>query len=150
MLGRNLEASADAMRSWSAQVSGRTEAAAALADRVATLTSSADGGEGAIRVTVASSGIVTGLELDDRVQRRPGAELAAEILRVMRQAQAALVDRVAEAVDETVGADTETGRAVLDSFAQRFPPDVPEPADAAAPGAGRRIRVRSRQPCPLT
>jgi uncharacterized protein with FMN-binding domain len=130
VLGRNLEASADAMRSWSAQVSGRTEAAAALADRVATLTSSADGGEGAIRVTVASSGIMTGLELDDRVQRRPGAELAAEILRVMRQAQAALVDRVAEAVDETVGADTETGRAVLDSFAQRFPAD-PEQAPAS-------------------
>ena len=126
MLGRNLEASSDAMRSWGAQVAGRTEAAAALADRVATLTSSADGGEGAVRVTVASSGVLTGLELDDSVQRLPGKDLAAEIVRVIRRAQAGLVDRVAAAVDETVGADTETGRAVLDSFAQRFPVDPDE------------------------
>jgi hypothetical protein len=119
VLGRNLEASADAMRSWSAQVAGRTEAAAALADRVATLTSSAEGGpggSGAVRVTVASSGVLTGLELEDDV-------LAAEILRVMRRAQADLIDRVAAAVEETVGTDSETGRAVLDSFAQRFPED---------------------------
>jgi hypothetical protein len=43
---------------------------------------------------------------------------------VMRRAQAGLADRVAEAVDETVGADTDTGKAVLDSFSQRFPADA--------------------------
>lgn len=129
MLGRNLDANQDAMRSWSERVSGRTEAAAELADRVATLSASASGGGGAIRVTVASSGVVTGLELDDRVHRLPGAELAREILGTMRRAQAALSDRVVEAVDETVGAGTETGKAVLESFAQRFPAEperVPE------------------------
>jgi hypothetical protein len=129
VLGRNLDANQDAMRSWTERVSSRTEAAADLADRVATLSASASGGDGAIRVTVASSGVVTGLELDDRVHRLPGGELAGEILRTMRRAQAALSDRVAEAVDETVGADTETGKAVLESFAQRFPAEperVPE------------------------
>ena len=126
MLGRNLDADQDAMRSWSEQVSGRTDAAADLADRVATLTASADGVDGAVRVTVASSGVLTDLELADRVQRMPGRELAAEILRTVRRAQATLADRVAVAVDETVGAETETGKAVLDSFTQRFPPE-PEP-----------------------
>jgi hypothetical protein len=87
---------------------------------MATLTSTADGDDGAIRVTVASSGNVTGLELDDRVQGYSGADLAAAILQVMRRAQAGLLDRVAAAVKETVGADSETGRAVLDNFAQRF------------------------------
>jgi hypothetical protein len=124
VLGRNLEASADAMRSWSAQVSGRSEAAAALADRVASLTASASGADGAIRATVASSGILTGLGLDERVPLS-GAALAAEIIRVMRRAQAALAERVAEAVDETVGGDSETGKAVLESFAQRFPAEPP-------------------------
>src|SRR5690348_3291217 len=104
------------MRSNCDDVAGRTEAAAELADRVATLTSSADGGAGAIRVTVTSSGALTGLDLQDSVQRLAGKELAVEILRVMHRAQAGLVDRVAAAVDETVGADSETGRAVLDSF----------------------------------
>jgi hypothetical protein len=132
VLGRNLEASADAMRSWTAQVSGHTEAAAALADRVASLTSSAEGAEGGIRVTVASSGILTALELDAAVPQT-GPALAAEILRAMRRAQAGLAARVAEAVDETVGADTETGKAVLDSFAQRFPVETDPPAAPVMP-----------------
>jgi hypothetical protein len=148
VLGRNLEASADAMRSWNAQASGRTDAAAELADRVATLTSSAGGGEGAIRVTVASTGILTGLELDDRVQRLPGADLAAEIMRAMRRAQAALVDRVAEAVDDTVGADTETGKAVLDSFAQRFPADAEAPAAPVMPSPPPFPTFQSRPTLP--
>jgi hypothetical protein len=122
------------MRSWSAQVSGRTEAAAALADRVATLAASASGDDGAVTVTVGSSGIPTALMLDDRVKRLAGEELAAEILRVMRRAQAGLADRVAVAVDETVGADTETGKAVLDSFSQRFPADLEQsPASPVMP-----------------
>ena len=133
MLGHNLDDAEEWVRSWSSQVSGRAEAAAALADRVAGLTASATDDDGAIRVTVASSGNVTGLKLDDRVQRLPGEELATEMLPTMRRAQAGLADRVAEAVDETVGADTETGRAVLDSFAQRFPAEPDAPAAPVMP-----------------
>lgn len=101
--------------------------AATLADRVATLDASATGADGAITVTVASSGNVTALELDDRVRALAVTDLAGEILRTMRRAQSGLAERVEEAVAATVGADTETGRAVLDSFAQRFPV---EPAEA--------------------
>jgi DNA-binding protein YbaB len=95
----------------------------ALADRVATLSASATGDDGAVRVTVAGSGLVTGIELDDRVQRLPGTMLAAELMRTIRRAQAAIVDQAATAVDETVGSGSETGKAVLDSFSQRFPPE---------------------------
>ena len=129
MLGRDLDDAEEWVRSWSSQVSGRAEAAAALADRVAGLTASATGADGTVTVTVASSGNMTGLALADNVQRLDGAELAAQILTVMRRAQAGLSERVARAVDETVGADTETGRAVLESFAQRFPAETGE-ADA--------------------
>jgi broad specificity phosphatase PhoE len=129
VLGRDLDDAEEWVRSWSTQVSGGAEAAAALADRVAGLTASASGADGAVTVTVASSGNVTGLALTDSVQQLDGAELAAQIITVIRRAQAGLSDRVAEAVDETVGADTETGRAVLESFAQRFPAETGE-ADA--------------------
>ncbi len=133
MLGRNLD-DADQVRSWDDPLSGRSEAATALADRVAQLTATAFGTDQAVRVTVSSSGAVTGLELDDRVQRMGGAQLAGEILRVMRQAQAALTERVAEAVEETVGSDTDTGRAVLDSFTRRFPATLDEaPASPVMP-----------------
>jgi hypothetical protein len=117
VLGRNGEASADAKRSWTTPIPDHTEAAAALADRVASLTSTAAGKT--VRVTVASSGILTGLELDEM------PELAEEILRTMRRAQSGLTDRVAEAVADTVGAESDTGRAVLDSFFQRFPAEPP-------------------------
>lgn len=101
--------------------SGSMSSTVALADRVATLSASAAGDDGAVRVTVAGSGLVTGIELDDRVQRLPGTMLAAELMRTIRRAQAAIVGQAAVAVDETVGSDSETGKAVLDSFSQRFP-----------------------------
>jgi hypothetical protein len=136
------------MRSWSEQVPGRTEAAADLADRVATLSASAAGDDGAVRVTVASSGVITGLELTDRVQRLPGRRLADEILRTMRRAQAGLADRVAEAVDETVGADTETGKAVLDSFSQRFPAEPERVPGAPVMPSPPQLTFNSRPTLP--
>jgi hypothetical protein len=99
---------------------GRPAPDVALADRVAALRASATGDDGAVRVTVAGSGLVTGLDLDDRVRRLPGVALSAEIMRTIRRAQVALTGEVAAAVDETVGAGSEAGRAVLDSFTQRF------------------------------
>lgn len=42
-------------------------------------------------------------------------------------------DRFASAVDDTVGGDSETGRAVLDSFAQRFPAPAVEPVEPVEP-----------------
>jgi hypothetical protein len=126
VLGRDLDDADDWVRSWSAQGPGRPEAALALAERVSVLTATATGADRAIRMTVASSGAMTGLELDDRVQRMTGAELSEEILRVMRRAQSSLTDQVVQAVEETVGADTDAGRAVLESFSQRFPTEPQE------------------------
>ncbi|BCJ44645.1 hypothetical protein GCM10010168_14580 [Actinoplanes ianthinogenes] len=108
-------------------------AAAALADRVAALRATAAGADGAILVTVASSGNVTGLELDERSLGLGAPGLATEILRTIRRAQAALADRVADAVEATVGAGTETGKAVLDSFTQRFPAQPDEPVAPVMP-----------------
>jgi len=133
VLGRNLDDAEEWVRSWSSQVSGRAEAAAALADRVAGLTASATGADGAVTVTVTSSGNVAGLALTDSVQKLDGAELSAEIMLAYRRAQAGLTEQVAAAVDETVGADTETGRAVLESFAQRFPAEPDEPVAPVMP-----------------
>jgi DNA-binding protein YbaB len=92
-----------------------------LADRLAALSASATGDDGVVTVTVTGSGLVTGLQLDDRAQRLSGATLSDEILRTMRRAQASLVRQVRAAVDETVGADTEAGRAVLDPLTRTEP-----------------------------
>ncbi|GIE95774.1 YbaB/EbfC family nucleoid-associated protein [Paractinoplanes rishiriensis] len=103
-----------------------------LADRLAALSASATGDDGAVTVTVAGSGVVTGLRLDDAVRRLTGETLSAEIMRTMRRAQAALAEQVTAAVDETVGAGTETGRAVLGTLTGRASQPV-EPAMPVMP-----------------
>jgi DNA-binding protein YbaB len=115
------EGADDWVDSWAASVSARAQAAQELSERVSMLSVSVSGRDGAIEVTVAGSGVMTDLRLDDRVLRWPADEIAARVMWVMRRAQASLASRVAEIADETVGADSETGRAVVDGFARRFP-----------------------------
>ncbi|MFI5898351.1 YbaB/EbfC family nucleoid-associated protein [Actinoplanes sp. NPDC051513] len=117
----DIDAAEDWLDSWAAGVNEQAERSAALARRVAALTGSAQNRDGSIKVTVGSAGQVEALELDDRVQQLRGAELSRRILVVMRDAQASLARQVAGQVQATVGADTETGRAVIHSFETRFP-----------------------------
>jgi hypothetical protein len=112
--------------SWVAQVNATAASSVELSRRVAGLTGSAQRRDGSIRITVGSSGQVDRLELDERVHELSGPRLAEEIMIVIRQAQAALSARVGDEVRATVGEDTETGRAVIQSFDSRFapPPDA--------------------------
>ena len=110
----DVDAAEDWLDNWAAGVSAQAERAATLARRVAALTGSAESPGGSIRVTVGSSGQLAKLELDDR-------ELARRILAVTRGAQASLTAKVTAEVRDTVGADSETGRAVIHSFETRFP-----------------------------
>ncbi|MEV6596382.1 YbaB/EbfC family nucleoid-associated protein [Actinoplanes sp. NPDC051346] len=128
----DIDAAEDWLDSWAAGVSAQAERAAALSRRVAGLTASAASADGSISVTVGASGQVEKFELDDRVRRLSGAELAQQLTAVMRSAQANLSTQVAGEVEATVGADSETGRAVLHSFESRFP----RQGDEAAGGAG--------------
>lgn len=148
MLGHNLDDTLEWVRSWSPEVSGRAAATAALADRIAALTASATGGDGAIRVTVVSSGNVTGLELDDQITQLSGVELSTQIMRTMRRAQSRLAARVAEAVSETVGDESETGRAVLASYARRFPEEADGPAAPVMPSPPPFPTFRNRPSLP--
>jgi hypothetical protein len=120
---------------WTASISARAEAARELSDRVAVLSASASGADGAVTVTVSGSGVVTDLRLTDRVQRWSPTEIAEEILTVMRRAQGLLAGKVADAARQTVGTDTETGRAVIASFERRFPE---QPPDDGGPERRRR------------
>ena len=131
----DIDAAEDWLDNWTASVSAQAERAAVLSRRVAALTASAESADGSIRVTVGSAGQVESLDLDDRVQRLAGPELSRRIMTVMRDAQAKLARQVAAEVEQTVGADTETGRAVIHSFDSRFPGT--ERDDEREPGHGR-------------
>jgi hypothetical protein len=117
----DIDAAEEWLNTWTASVNAQAERAAQLTSRVAALTANAESNDGSIRVTVGSTGQIEKLTLDDRVQRLSGEELARQIMNVMRKAQASLSTLVSTEVAATVGVDTETGRAVIGSFEQRFP-----------------------------
>jgi DNA-binding protein YbaB len=118
---------------WTASVNDRARAAADLAQRVSQLTGTATNRHRSVRVTVDSTGAVQSIEVDDRIREMTGREIGREIMAAIRSAQANLAGTVAAAVEETVGSDTETGRAVVDSFATRFP----QPRRSELPEADR-------------
>src|SRR6185312_14298631 len=91
----DIDAAEEWLDSWVGQVNAQAQRSVELSRRVAALTGSAQGRDGAIRVTVGSAGQVERLELDDRVHELSGPRLAEEILSVMRRAQADLSGRVA-------------------------------------------------------
>jgi hypothetical protein len=122
---QDVDAAEEWLDSWVAGVDARAASAVELSRRVATLTGKARSHDGFLSVVVGSAGQLQDLQIDDRARQRTGAELSREILELIGRAQAQLSSQVADQVRETVGADTETGRAVMHSFAERFP-DKPD------------------------
>jgi phenylpyruvate tautomerase PptA (4-oxalocrotonate tautomerase family) len=123
---------------WWAGISAHAQRSAQLASQVSELLITELGAEGAIEVTVGGSGVLTDLRLTERAGALAPAALAHEILATMRRAQGRLAGRVAELANDTVGADTELGRAVVDTFTMRFPVPTEEAHDAAGGGHADR------------
>jgi hypothetical protein len=90
-----------------------------LAARLGALTARARSADGLVSVTVGSSGAITGLELKEGIRDRLADETARAILATVRAAQASLTAAVTAAAAETVGADSETGKAVIASYVSR-------------------------------
>jgi hypothetical protein len=107
--------------SWVASVDARAHSAVDLSRRVAALVGEARSQDGLLAVAVGSGGQLVRLHIDDDARRRSGAELGRDIMALVGRAQAHLSTQVADHVRETVGEDTETGRAVINSYAERFP-----------------------------
>lgn len=106
---------------WQAGFEQRAAQARELASRLAQLGASAHSDDGFVTVTVGPDGAMTGLELDEEVRRRPAAETARQILATLAAARADLTAQATTVTEETVGADSETGKAVLASLARRLP-----------------------------
>lgn len=128
-----IDAAEEWLDSWASGVDESAGRAVELSRRVAALTGEARSEDGLLTVAVGSAGQLERLGIDDRAARQlTGAELSREILSLVRRAQADLSTQVAEQVRRTVGVDTETGRAVIHSYAERFPPPPGNAADDRA------------------
>jgi DNA-binding protein YbaB len=119
--GPDLEAAERRIDDWQAGFEQRAAQARELAGRLAGLTASASSKDGLVTVTVGAGGALTGLELEEGVRRQPAAETARQILATLAAAQDDLTAQATAATAETVGADSETGQAVIASLTRRQP-----------------------------
>jgi hypothetical protein len=128
--GRDLDAAERWVDDWQSSIEERAAQAQTLAGRIAGLSATARSDDRLVEVTVASSGAIDRLHLDERIRSQSAARTAEQILTTVRAAQARLAHLATEATAETIGLDTETGRAIANSFAARFGETARGVADA--------------------
>jgi DNA-binding protein YbaB len=126
---------------WERSAAQQAEKARALADQVTGIEVSASTQDGAVQVTVGASGALVDLRLGEQIRKYPPGELAAEILAVMRRAQAQLAAQVSDIAARTLGAEDPAAKAVVDGFEQRFPAVAQaDPGDSEFDWQRRRAR----------
>jgi hypothetical protein len=117
--GRDLDDAERQVDDWQAGIEARAAQARELAARLGALTATARSEDGLVSVTVGSSGGITDLVLKEGIRDRPAAETARAILATLRAAQSSLTVAATAATAETVGAESETGKAVIASYVAR-------------------------------
>lgn len=75
---------------------------------------------GLAEAEVDASGNLTDLVLSDRAQRHPLPYTAQAVLEAVRAARAALTEQTRDVVAGTIGADSESGQAVLEQLDRRL------------------------------
>jgi hypothetical protein len=109
---QGLDTAEDLVDGWLAKIEDRAARAATLTTRLGELSATAQSETGRVSVTVGATGVVTGLELDEAIREQPAADTAIEILATLQAALVSLATKAGVVTAETVGTDSETGRAV--------------------------------------
>ncbi|BFU46755.1 YbaB/EbfC family nucleoid-associated protein [Krasilnikovia sp. MM14-A1004] len=117
----DLDAAERRVDAWQAGFEERAARARELSRRLADLSARARSDDGLVEVTVGANGMLTGLDLHEDIRRQSAGRTAQQILATLAAAQQAMTKLATEATAETIGADTETGRAVIASFTAREP-----------------------------
>jgi YbaB/EbfC DNA-binding family protein len=116
--GDDLDAAERRVDEWQAGLERRAGEAREMAARLAGLSASARSADELVTVTVDADG-VTRLELEEGIRKQPASETAAAILATIRVARGKLTEAVTSVAAETVGVDSETGKAVIAAYAKR-------------------------------
>jgi DNA-binding protein YbaB len=105
---------------WQSRIEARAATIRALSERLRDMTASASGGNGAVEVTVNSSGVLVGLWLDEGVRRHSAKWIAELVMSTTRSALGELARQAGAVAEETVGRDSVESRAVVQSFVGRL------------------------------
>ncbi|MCA1191115.1 MULTISPECIES: YbaB/EbfC family nucleoid-associated protein [unclassified Saccharopolyspora] len=113
------------VREWQERATEKAEKFGRMQAQIEQISVTESSRDGAVRVTVGSSGMLDDLVLAENAGNRPMAKLAGEIMRTVRLAQSKLPERMQEAAASTVGEGDEAVRHMLGQ-AKRFFPEPPE------------------------
>lgn len=136
---------------WRRQVGANARCCDELQRRLAQLSITETSRDGTVRVTVATTGLLTGLVLTERRQPVPPARLAETIMACVRQAQARIPDLMGQVMAETVGRQDPAAQLILAQTRARFPGTPPQrhastgPADAHDWGSGPILEFVERR-----
>jgi DNA-binding protein YbaB len=117
--GRDLNEAERLVDEWQAGIEERATRTRDLAERLRALTATARSEDDLVSVTIDSHGDISDLLLKAGVRDQPAAVTARAILATLRAARRSLAEAASAATDKTVGADSETGKAVIASYEMR-------------------------------
>lgn len=113
------------VRDWEERAAEKAEKFGQMQQQIEQIVVTESSRDGAIQVTVNSSGMLQSLQLEESAGSRPMAKLGAEIMRTVQLAQSKVPELVQQAVNDTVGmADPAAAHMVSES--RRFFPEPPE------------------------
>jgi DNA-binding protein YbaB len=76
-----------------------------------------------VTVAVDANGTLTGIELSTRIQRTSPDVVSYTIMETLAEAKRRILEQTGEVIAETIGADSETGKAVTQNLRERFGTD---------------------------
>jgi DNA-binding protein YbaB len=91
-----------------------------MATRMRTLTATASDANGLTTVTVDSSGVLLKADFSARIQRTTPDAVSRALMEALAYAKQRVAEQTQEVIAETVGADSETGRAVAEDLQARL------------------------------
>ena len=116
---RDLDAAERLVDEWQAGIEERATRTRDLAERLGALTATARSQDDLVSVTIDAQGDITALVLREGIRDQRAAATARAILTTLRAARASLAQAATAATAKTVGADSETGKAVIASYETR-------------------------------
>jgi DNA-binding protein YbaB len=114
--GLDIEAVRERLRGLQESAEQRVAATQELASGLASISATASDEARVVTVTVDANGNVTDLKLTERIRGRQPDWLSQTIMDTIKAARADLAEQTRDVVGRTVGADSATGRAIVERF----------------------------------
>jgi DNA-binding protein YbaB len=134
---------------WQQDIQRKADSYREMADRVRAQSISERSGDGLIRVTIGSNGILTHLEIAEAAREKRMADVAAEVLRTLHTAQSRIPELLRQTMSETIGTADPTAEALFEEARANFPPAPADEPPAAPPPSGElRFGIEDERPAP--